>query len=289
MIKEVRYRHNHIKRFHEHPKNVSLLGSSSFFNDIGSEMITPLLPFYITSLGGGGVAIGLLSGLREGLASIWKILGGWFSDLTGKRKIYIFIGYLVSTLFRFMLFLANSWQQIALFVSLERFGKARDPPRDAIISDSVKKTGRAFGFLQMMDTAGGVIGTFIILFLFWKFNPDLKTIILFASIIGALAILPIFFVYEPTTKKTKKSLFVGIKSLNKDLKYFIFVTTIFTLSNFGLYLFLILRAQELFGNFFIAIVMYLFFSISYALFAVPFGNFSDKVGRKKVLFFGYSL
>ncbi|MEM3116705.1 MAG: MFS transporter [Candidatus Pacearchaeota archaeon] len=148
MIKEVRYRHNHIKRFHEHPKNVSLLGSSSFFNDIGSEMITPLLPFYITSLGGGGVAIGLLSGLREGLASIWKILGGWFSDLTGKRKIYIFLGYLVSTLFRFMLLLANSWQHIALFVSLERFGKARDPPRDAIISDSVKKTGRALGFFK---------------------------------------------------------------------------------------------------------------------------------------------
>ncbi len=287
MAKEVE--HNHIRKFHEHPKNIRLLGSSSFFNDVGSEMITPLLPFYIISLGGGGVAIGLLSGLREGLSSLLKIFGGWLSDVTGKRKRYVFLGYLISTIFRFILFTANTWQQVITFVSLERFGKARDAPRDAIISDSTKKRGHGFGVLQMMDTSGGVLGTLIVLFLFWKFVPDFKTIIFFAAIIGSLSLLPLFFLHEPKAKKTKKSLLEGIGSLDKNLKFFIFVTSIFTLANFGLYMFLLLRAKELSGNFIMPLAMYLLFSIFYAAFAIPFGNLSDKIGRKKVLFMGYFL
>ena len=99
MVKEVE--HTHIKKFHEHPKNIKLLGGSSFFNDVGSEMIIPLLPFYVTAMGGGGIAIGLLSGLREGISSLLKLFGGWLSDVTGKRKRYVFLGYLISVIFRF--------------------------------------------------------------------------------------------------------------------------------------------------------------------------------------------
>jgi len=72
-------------------KNIWLLSSSSLTNDIGSEMISPILPFYITAIGGGGAAIGLVSGLREGLASIFKFLGGIASDRTGQRKIFVFL------------------------------------------------------------------------------------------------------------------------------------------------------------------------------------------------------
>ena len=65
-------------------KNIWLLGGSSLFNDIGSEMVTPLLPFYVSSLGGNGAVLGLISGMREGLASILKLIGGWLSDFWGK-------------------------------------------------------------------------------------------------------------------------------------------------------------------------------------------------------------
>ena len=119
-------------------RNSWFLGTSSFLNDVGGEMIVPILPFYIVALGGGGIALGLISGLREGLSSIFKILGGWFSDRIGERKMFVFLGYFFSFIAKFFIGLAASWQQLLAFVSLERFGKFRDAPRDAIISESKK-------------------------------------------------------------------------------------------------------------------------------------------------------
>jgi len=270
-------------------KNITLLGSSSLFNDIGSEMIAPILPFYISSLGGGGVAIGLLSGLREGLSSLFKLLGGWLSDKIGKRMPFVFFGYLLSVIFRFLLIIANSWQAVISFVGLERIGKLRDAPRDAIIAVSTKKRGRGFGLHQAMDTAGGIIGTIIVILLFWNFTINFKLIILIAAGISSLSLVPLFFVKDPLAKKSKEGLFKGIKNLNKKLKYFIFVASIFTIANFGLYMFLLLRARDITGSIIYALALYLLFNIAWASLSIFFGNLSDKIGRKKVLMLGYLL
>lgn len=270
-------------------RRIPLLGGASFFNDIGSEMITPILPFYITGLGGAGLAIGLISGLREGLASLFKLFGGWFSDRIGKRMPFIFFGYFISVIFRFLLAMVNSWQYILGFVSLERFGKLRDAPRDALISQSTRKRGRGFGIQQMMDTGGGIIGTIIVIFLFWKLQLAMKTIIFMAAGISLFSFLPLFFVKEPKTKAVKKSLIKGIKNLNPKLKYFIFVTSIFTLANFGLYMFLLLRAKEITGSILIPLILYAIFSFAYAFLVTPLGSLSDKIGRKKIILVGYVL
>ncbi len=270
-------------------KNVWLLGGSSLFNDIGSEMITPLLPFYVATLGGGGVALGLLGGLREGLASLLKLIGGWLSDFTGKRRPFVFFGYAFSSIFRALLVLASSWKSVITFVSLERVGKLRDAPRDAIIAHSVKKRGRAFALHQALDTTGGIIGTLLVIFLFWFFGFGMKTIIIVASLISLLSMIPLFFVKDPKTPKFKENLWQGIKCLDGRLKYFIFVSAVFAFAHFGLYLFLILRAQQVTGSIVLSMALYAIFSLSYAVFAVPFGKLSDKIGRKTVLFLGYIL
>jgi MFS family permease len=271
-------------------REVSLLGGSSFFNDIGSELITPILPFYVSALGGGGLALGLISGLREGLASFFKFFGGWLSDKVGKRKIFVFFGYLMSIIFKFMISLANSWNFVIAFVSLERVGKLRDAPRDAMISESMKKhDGEAFGFHQAMDTMGGVVGTILVIFLYWKLNLDIKTIIIVAAGVSLFSLIPLIFVNEPKAKPKNIGFLSSVHKISKKLKYFVFVSSIFTLANFGLYLFLILRAEELSGNVLFPLILYAIFSLVYSLFSRPFGKLSDKVGRKKVLLAGYIL
>jgi len=272
-----------------HKKDVYLLSSSSMINDIGSEMITPILPFYVVALGGSGFAVGTLSGLREGLASLFKILGGWVSDRIGKRRIFVFIGYFLSFIFRASLFFANSWKAVLTFVSFERVGKVRDAPRDAMIASYGKHRGRNFGINQMMDTLGGVIGIIIVIFLFWKFNFDFKSIVIIASLITLLSLIPPLFVKDIRTAKTKKNIFQGIKQTNKKLKYFVLIASIFTLANFGINMFLLLKAKEITGSMIAALGMYAFFNVAYAVFTVPFGNLSDKIGRKKVLLLGYVL
>jgi MFS family permease len=270
-------------------KNILLTGGSSFFNDVASEMITPLLPFYITALGGGGVALGLISGMREGLSSLFSLLGGWLSDKSGKRTPFIFLGYFISIIMRFILATVNSWQYLIGFVSLERLGKLRDAPRDALIAQSTKKHGRGFALNQMMNTTGGILGTLIVILLFWKLQFSMKTIILVAASISIFSLIPLFFVKEPKFKKTRKNIFKIIKSLGKNLKYFIFVSAVFAMANFGLYFFFLLRAKQITGSIVIPLGLYAIFGLVYAVFVIPFGKLSDKIGRKKVLVAGYIL
>ncbi len=270
-------------------KNIKLLGASSLFNDIGSEMITPILPFYILALGGTGIAVGALSGLREGLSSLFKLFGGWISDRIGKRKGFVFSGYLISVISRFFLILAKTWQAVLGLISIERFGKLRDAPRDAIIAQSTKKRGRGFGIHQAFDAVGGIIGILLVIFLFWKIGMNFKLIILIAALLSSISLIPLFFVKEPKIKPAKEGLFKGIKNLDKRLKYFIFVASVFTLANFGLYMFMILLAKNFTGSILTSLILYAVFNFVFALFVIPFGKLSDKIGRKKVLFMGYSL
>ena len=150
--------------------NVILLGVVSFLNDISSEMIMPILPMFLTALGGTGIVIGLVGGLMESISSILKVISGYLSDKIGKRKIFISFGYFTSAICKLFLAFSKIWQQVLIFSSLERTGKGlRTAPRDAILADSMpKERGRGFGIHRAMDTSGAVLGS-IIVFIYFGF------------------------------------------------------------------------------------------------------------------------
>jgi MFS family permease len=120
----------------------------------------PILPMFLQALGAGGEIIGLVGGLRESISSILKVVCGYWSDRTGKRKIFVYWGYGVSTVFKLLLALSKTWPMAVVFASLERTGKGlRTAARDAIIADSVAdKRGKGFGIHRGLETIGAILG-----------------------------------------------------------------------------------------------------------------------------------
>lgn len=282
--------------------NILLLGVVSFLNDLSSEMIIPILPMFITALGGAIWIVGLIGGLQDSISSILKVLSGYWSDRIGRRKIFVSSGYLTSAGFKLLLSSSAIWQHILIFASFERVGKGlRTAPRDAIIADSMPEArGKGFGIHRALDTAGAIAGSVVVLLLLYFLWFDLdqiafyKLIIFIAAIVAFFSLVPLYFVKEGKRDPQKISLQISLKKLPVPLKLFIMVATIFALANFT-YMLFILKALDAFAHIgekesiALVILLYVLFNFFYAVLAIPFGTLSDRIGREKVLIFGYFL
>lgn len=270
-----------------------LLGLVSLLTDASSEIIQPILPMYIASLGGAGVAIGLIGGLGDSASSIVNLFSGHLSDRFGKKKPFVFLGYGLSAFMKLLFPLSKSWPQFLMLRVIERTGKGiRGAPRDAIIAQSTdgEVRGKAFGFHRAFDTSGAILGSILAFAFVWFLGLEFKTILLIAGLIAFLSLIPLLFVEEKDSKPIARDLKVGLYALSPELKFFIMVASVFALANFT-YMFFILRAQQAFTGrsaVGLPILLYVLFNIVYAFLAVPAGVLSDKMGRKTVLVLGYS-
>ena len=277
-------------------KNILFLGLVSFFNDISSEMLAPILPLLIKQLGGGGLIIGLIGGLREGIGSITKIAFGYFSDKTDKRKVFVYTGYLASSLFKVCLYFATTWPQILGIIGLERIGKGiRSAPRDTIIAQSSPtKKGLGFGIHRTFDTTGAILGSLLAYTLSRIYRHNLHSIVIIAAALAFLALIPLVFVRESSEKEEKEENNCKpswkISLLPKPLQRYLVIQTIFYLANIN-YMFLILQTQRTLKTGFALdpILLYIIFNIFYAVSSVPIGVLSDKKGRWGCLVAGYLL
>src|ERR1700737_2929480 len=78
---------------------VWLLGWVSFFTDLASEMVYPLLPLFLTRLlGAGAMSLGVIEGAAEAANSILKFVSGRIADRTGQPKKLVLAGYGLSSL-----------------------------------------------------------------------------------------------------------------------------------------------------------------------------------------------
>lgn len=174
------------------PRTVVVLGFVSLLNDAASEMITPLLPIFLTAtLGAGPAIVGLVEGLAEATASLLKLYSGRLVDRGVRGKPLVLAGYGISNTIRPMLAFATVWAAVLGLRFLDRVGKGlRTAPRDALIAAAAPAggTGRAFGFHRSMDHAGAVLGP-LAAFGLLALDADLKQVFLASVVPGALVLL----------------------------------------------------------------------------------------------------
>ncbi len=186
------------------PPVVKSLGAVSFFNDLASEMIYPLIPALITrTLGGGAISLGLFDGISEAVASLAKLWAGWLADHPRWRRPLVIGGYLIAAATRPVIGATSAaWQVIALRAT-DRVGKGiRTPARDAVIADATPPAirGRAFGFHRAMDHAGAVVGPLLAWALISRAGLTPDGVILWSVAPGMVAVGAVVWAMRATGK-----------------------------------------------------------------------------------------
>ena len=283
------------RKFFGFGRNVFVAGIVSFFMDVSSEMIYPLVPLFLSNvLGVNKSVIGLIEGIAESTASLLKVFSGWYSDRIGNRKWLMAVGYGISTLSRPIVALSSGWHQVMGSRFIDRFGKGvRTAPRDAIIAESAEKAylARAFSFHRSLDTMGAVTGPAVAFFLLGIFSNDYRKIFWFSMIPGVVAVLLIIFFI---TEKKKTAIAhsekpkLTLKHFDWRFKAFVFIAAVFAIGNSS-DVFLILRAQQIGIQTTMIPVVYLLFNLIYSLSSIPAGIAADKFGKKRVILAGFIL
>jgi len=272
--------------------NVLILGLVSFLTDVSSEMIYPLLPFFLTSVLGAGPAIlGTIEGVAESTAALLKLASGIISDRTGGRKRLVLFGYSISTLSRPLIAIAGSPFTVLLVRVSDRIGKGiRTSPRDALIADSTDeaKRGKAFGFQRSLDHAGAILGPLLATGLMVWFAAGLRTIFWLAAIPGILAVILIIAkVRDIPRSKVAKTADPGIAPAKNTWAYLL-ILLLFTLGNSS-DAFLLLRAGQLGVTPARIPLLWTFLHLVKMLSSMPFGALSDKIGRRGVIIAGWGV
>jgi len=279
-------------------RSVWVLSIISLFTDTASEMLYPIMPIYLKSIGFSIVLIGILEGVAEATAGLSKGYFGKLSDQMGRRVPFVQIGYALSALSKPMMafFIHPIW--IFFTRTIDRFGKGiRTGARDALLSDEAtpETKGKVFGFHRSMDTLGAVLGPLLALLYLYFYPEDYLTLFYIAFIPGVFAVAASFFLQEKkplTVKKNTATPFLAFLSYWKkspaDYRKLVLGLLAFTLFNSS-DVFLLLKAKASGLNDTWVIGLYIFYNLIYALAAFPLGILADKIGLKKMFSMGLLL
>ena len=275
------------------PRTVIVLGCVSLLNDAASEMITPLLPIFLTAtLGAGPAIVGLVEGLAELTASILKFAAGWLADRGVSAKRLVVGGYGIANIARPAIGFALGWPYVLLLRFLDRIGKGiRTAPREALIAGAAGPAirGRAFGFHSAMDNAGAVIGP-LVAFVLLGTGVPLGRVFLWSVVPGAL-VMVLLVVGVPRDAPVEKRVAppkVAFRLLDPKLRALIVVSGVLALAAVP-EVFVVLWARQ--SGLPLAWVPLVWAAASFGkmLVSYPAGQLSDRLGRLPLLIGGWGL
>ena len=277
--------------------NVVFIGLVSFFADLSTEMVYPLIPLYLTSVFGATPAlVGIIEGIAESLASLLRVSGGYISDRYRRKKPLAFAGYAAGLVYKLALLAAGSWTGILGARVIDRFGKGiRTAPRDVLVSESCGpgRLGHSFGLHKALDMAGSAAGILLAWLLIRSSTGsyDYGRIFLLSCIPAILSLVMFAFIRETGARGTGRAplhLLRGLATLDPRLKLYLAVVFVFTLGNSS-NTFLLPRAGSAGFDTSQVVLLYLLYNAVSSILALPMGRLSDRVGRKSLLVVGYSV
>jgi len=228
----------------ENKRELRVFALASFLNDMGSDIIYPIWPLFVTVFLGADIfVLGIIDGIGDALVSVSSAFSGYLSDKFRKRKIFIWTGYLSSGIARFGYSVVPAWIYLIPFKVLDRAGKIRASPRDAMIAElsTIENRGTNFGFLRAMDNFGAIVGiTLSIIFLKYL---GFRNLILLASIPSFFSVLIIYFFIKEKKFEPQKRYF-SINLFDRNFRLFVIVNGIFALGAFS-YSFFLLYAKDI--------------------------------------------
>ncbi|NCQ11769.1 MAG: MFS transporter [Bacteroidetes bacterium] len=276
-------------------KTIWILSLISLFTDMASEMLYPIMPIYLKSIGFSVLLIGVLEGIAEATAGISKGYFGKRSDNSGKRVPFVQLGYALSAISKPMMAIYVYPLWIFLARTVDRFGKGiRTGAHDALLSDEAtpETKGRVFGFHRSMDTLGAVLGPLLALAYLYFYPNDYKTLFFIAFVPGLLAIFASFFLKDKPKASLKPKVSVSFftlfsywKTSSINYRKLLIGLLAFTFVNSS-DVFLLLKVKEAGLDDTAVVGIYIFYNLVYALFAFPIGIIADKIGLKTIFISG---
>jgi len=276
-------------------RTIWILSLISLFQDIGSEMLYPVIPLYLKSIGFSIVLIGILEGVAEATIGLSKGYFGKLSDLSGRRVPFVQLGYLLSAMAKPMMVVFKIPVWVFFTRTMDRLGKGiRTGARDAMLSDEAtpQTKGRIFGFHRSLDTMGAVLGPSIALAYLYYHPESYKALFLISILPGILVILISLVLkekkMEPTAETSSGGFFSFISYWKKSPMMFRKVVAgllVFSLFNSSdVFLLLRLKAAGLPDSNVIGV--YIFYNLVYALLSFPLGILADKFSLKNMYLLG---
>ncbi|MDE1904112.1 MAG: MFS transporter [Alphaproteobacteria bacterium] len=272
-------------------RNTFLLATGSFFADVSTEMLYPILPIFLTqTLQASGSIVGLIEGVAQATQNIVQGISGSLSDRLRKHKTIAMVGFIAAALAKPLFGLATAWEGVLGARLLDRIGTGtRSAPRDALVAESVDEQhrGRAFGLEGFGDNAGAFIGPLLTIALLFWLQADIRAIFFLAVIPGLLAFAMVALVRERSTTVTAEvKIDISPRRLPASYWKYLLVTMIFGIGNSS-NSFLILQTRDIGVSLPLTILIYALFNLTAALISYPAGFMSDRWGRKNLLLAAY--
>lgn len=271
------------------PRVVVVLGVVSLLTDVASEMVYPLLPSLVASLGAGGMVLGAIEGFGDTTSSLLKLATGRLADRPARRRPLVLFGYALSALARPLFALAWLPAHVVFVRVLDRVGKGvRSSPRDAVLAASVPKAeaGRAFGFHRAMDNAGALLGPLLALAI-QAAGGSVHTVIVLSVVPSLFAVATLALALPKQEEPAPKDVAPPSSApAPRALATYLAILFLFTVANTS-DLFLYRRLHELgVGPTGVVLASALLNGVR-AVSGYPGGAFADRIGRANAMTLGW--